>query len=186
MSGEHPGWHSRGYLPHFDPGVLVQSVTFRLADSLPKSKLLELEHSVPKGQHAQLRAQIEDWLDRGAGSCALRNPACAAIVQDALLFFDTHRYRLLSWCIMPNHVHLLLLIFDGHPLDRVMHSIKSFTATKINQLLGLRGPLWQPEYFDRFIRSADHFANEVNYIEYNPVAAGLCQRILAHWQHRPS
>jgi len=29
------GWHSRGYLPHFDAGEIAQTITFRLADSLP-------------------------------------------------------------------------------------------------------------------------------------------------------
>ncbi len=31
------GWHSRGYLPHFDSPEIVQFITFRLADSLPRS-----------------------------------------------------------------------------------------------------------------------------------------------------
>jgi len=30
------GWHSRGYLPHYDGGEIAQAVTFRLADSLPR------------------------------------------------------------------------------------------------------------------------------------------------------
>jgi len=33
------GWHSRGYLPHFDAGATPQSVTFRLFDSFPALQL---------------------------------------------------------------------------------------------------------------------------------------------------
>ena len=39
---DHKGWHSRGYLPHFDSQDIVQFVTFRLADSLPKEAALKL------------------------------------------------------------------------------------------------------------------------------------------------
>ncbi len=35
---------------------------------------------------------------------------------------------------------------------------------------------WMEEYFDRYIRNADHFRNAVNYIENNPVKAGLCSK----------
>ncbi|MFM2091811.1 MAG: hypothetical protein RLZZ127_2300, partial [Planctomycetota bacterium] len=34
-----PGWHSRGYLPHFDTARVIQSITYRLADSLPADVL---------------------------------------------------------------------------------------------------------------------------------------------------
>ena len=35
---------------------------------------------------------------------------------------------------------------------------------------------WMEEYFDRYVRNADHFRNTVNYIENNPVKAGLCSK----------
>lgn len=171
---EHRGWHSRGYLPHFDESNLIQSVTFRLADSLPKAKLLELQAKLPKEKSAERRELIEEWLDRGAGSCFLHNPDCAAIIEAALLYDDSVRPRVLAWCIMPNHVHALLLVLSGHPLDKVLQAVKSVSAHRINKLLGRTGPVWEPEYFDRYIRSDEHFRQQVEYIEYNPVAAKLC------------
>ncbi len=36
---QHKGWHSRNYLPHFDSEDTIQFVTFRLADSLPKTAI---------------------------------------------------------------------------------------------------------------------------------------------------
>jgi hypothetical protein len=88
---EHRGWHSRGYLPHFDVGNVMQSVTFRLGDSLPKAKLLELQERLPKEHMVERRQEIEAWLDRGAGSCQLRDPRCAGIVQDCLHHDDGRR-----------------------------------------------------------------------------------------------
>jgi hypothetical protein len=56
-----------------------------------------------------------------------------------------------------------------------VHSWKSFTARKINVALGRQGQIWFPEYYDRKMRSEDHFEVVRYYIEQNPVKAGLCK-----------
>jgi hypothetical protein len=53
---------------------------------------------------------------------------------------------------------------------------KSYTAHTANQILGRSGDFWFREYHDRFIRDDRHFRNTVNYIERNPVKAGLVDR----------
>jgi putative DNA methylase len=60
-------------------------------------------------------------------------------------------------------------------MSKVMHSLKSYTANQANKMLGRTGPLYQPEYFDRWIRDEDHLRNARNYIHQNPVKAGLCR-----------
>jgi type I restriction enzyme R subunit/putative DNA methylase len=106
------GWHSRGYLPHRDLPHLLQSITYRLSDSLPQAKLEQLEdelRALPvKGRDAARRTRIEAWLDAGMGCCALRHPAVGRYVQDAFLHFHGQRYHLHAWCVMPNHVHVLI------------------------------------------------------------------------------
>ncbi|HRE84434.1 MAG TPA: hypothetical protein PLN52_25555, partial [Opitutaceae bacterium] len=82
---------SRGYLPHRDAPYLLQSITYRLADSLPQEKLRLLEdelRSLPEEQRELSRRQkIEQWLDAGMGCCALRHPQVARYVQNAFLHF---------------------------------------------------------------------------------------------------
>jgi type I restriction enzyme R subunit/putative DNA methylase len=110
---EHPslqnpskGWYWRGYLPHFDNQSVWQSITFRLADSLPQNKLQQLENelsSLPKEkQDLHRRKTIETWLDTGMGCCALKHSQMDDVVQETFLRFDGEKYRLLAWCIMPN------------------------------------------------------------------------------------
>jgi hypothetical protein len=70
--GQHKGWSSRGYLPHFDAGELVQAITFRLADSLPKAVFDDLKATA--SNDADLREKIETAIDGARGDCALRNP----------------------------------------------------------------------------------------------------------------
>ena len=174
------GWHSRGYLPHFDGGEIAQTITFRLADSLPKSVLnqweLELAHLEQKKLDTEWRRRIEDYLDRGTGFAWMRNPRIAKLIQDALLYFDGVRYKLPAWVVMPNHVHALLIPQAENTLTDVVHSWKSFTSNQANQLLGREGRFWQEDYFDRYIRHAQHYIDAIDYIENNPVKAGLCAR----------
>jgi putative transposase len=101
-------------------------------------------------------------------------------VQDALLHFDEKRYRLLSWCVMPNHIHVLIETRAQFPLATVLHSWKSFTGHEANKLLKLQGEFWQREYLDRFVRNAEHYERIVAYIEENPVKAGLA-KIKTDW-----
>jgi REP element-mobilizing transposase RayT len=175
------GWHSRGYLPHFDAGHEVpQSVTFRLADSLPaevvREWLDELSRRPPREQDLELRKRAEAFLDSGFGECHLRDERFGALVENALLFFDAERYHVHAWVVMPNHVHTLLTPTTGHSLSDIVGSWKSFTAKQANELLGRAGQFWQEDYFDRFIRDEEHYARAVEYIEMNPVKAGLCTR----------
>ena len=176
----HLGWHSRGYLPHFDGGELAQFITFRLHDALPGSVLLrwkeELKHEKLGEIEAIMRRRVEAYLDQGHGNCYLKESAIAAMVQNALLFHDQTKYRLASWTVMPNHVHLLCTPATGHNLSEIMHSLKSFTSNEANKILGRKGRFWQKEYFDRYIRNARHFAKVVAYIENNPVKARLCEK----------
>ena len=173
------GWHSRGYLPHFDGGEIAQFVTFRLADALPKDLFERWENelaTMPVAKaNSERRKRMETHLDKGAGSAWMRSPKLAQVVDDALLHFDGSRYRLHAWVVMPNHVHVLITPLRSYSLSGVLHSWKSFMSKKANQILNRAGRFWQEEYFDRFIRTEKHFRSATEYIELNPVMAGLCK-----------
>src|SRR4051794_40173160 len=102
------GGYSRGYLPHLDSPETVQFVTFRLADSLPKAVAQALA-TLPDSL-----AQADERLDAGWGACWLGQSEIAELVEGALLHFDKDRYRLLAWCIMPNHVHVVVEPRERH------------------------------------------------------------------------
>ena len=172
------GWHSRGYLPHFDAGEVFQSITFRLHDSMPQELLVKWREELARESDEiedALRCRIEAYLDQGYGGCRLADDRIAALVQNALLHFDGERYRLSAWVLMPNHVHLLAAPLAGHSLSSMMHSIKSYTAQQANKILQRNGRFWFEDYFDRYIRNAKHFENAVAYIERDPVKSGSVQ-----------
>ena len=62
---------------------------------------------------------------------------------------------------------------EGWPLATVVHSWKSFSANRVNEMLTRAGPAWGREYFDRFMRSDEHLETTIRYVEQNPVKAGL-------------
>jgi len=153
------GWHERGHLPHFDGYNVAQHVVFKLHDSVPPDAI-----------------EGDDVLDRGLGCALLAEPRCADIVARALLFHDGERYSLGAWCVMPNHVHVLLSTRKAFELGAVVRTWKQFSANRINKIANRRGALWAADYFDRYMRDQTQFDAARRYIEMNPVVAGLCQR----------
>jgi REP element-mobilizing transposase RayT len=73
---------------------------------------------------------------------------------------------------MPDHLHFVAGLNQGS-LAQLMHSLKSFTAKKINVFLNRRGSLWQRHYHDHAIRQDEDLNEVVLYTLYNPVRAGL-------------
>jgi REP element-mobilizing transposase RayT len=188
------GWHERGYLPHCDYPALVQFVTFRLGDSMPASRRGEWEHFLKIEDVRERRTKLEEYLDCGMGECHLRDPRIAKLTEAALLHFHNERYELLAWCVMPNHIHVLVHVWRT-PLDQMIQSWKRFVATRALRLIRLerRTPIrrdadadpnapnrssalqsfWPSEYWDTFMRDEEQERKAVRYIESNPVKAKL-------------
>lgn len=155
------GWHSRGYLPHFDSSIVIQSITFRLTDSLPANVVeawqRQLEEFPDEKRKTEIRIRIQNYLDAGYGECLMKENIVATLIEDALLHFDGQRCRLFAWCVMPNHVHVLVQFIDEFAMSSVLHSWKSYTAKQINRMLNRKGTVWHADYFDRYIRNEKHF-----------------------------
>ena len=173
----HAGWHSRGYLPHLDAPGELQALTFRLADSVPAKVVESWKRELWNHAEAsiELRKRITRYEDTGMGACYLRHPEHAEVVQACLLRGDGNRYRLLEWCIMPNHVHVLRMANMGMPLGDVVRTLKTYSARAINETLQRSGTLWSKDYHDRYIRDLGHLEAAKAYIRANPVKAGLCR-----------
>lgn len=171
-AGGFKGWHVAGRLPHCDTPGTRQFVTFRLADALPLSALSLEPGQPPSSTTDDALLRLDSLLDGALGRCDLANPGIAELVERSLWHHDGIRYRLVAWVIMPNHVHVVLEIWDT-PLLRVVKSWKGYTATHANRVLGRAGTFWQRDYFDRYIRGDEHLQEVVRYVEMNPVKAGL-------------
>ena len=187
------------YLPHSKMECGTYAVTFRQADSLPAEALnryretRDLIHEKidilskldsSRSQAAELKSLreelsriqdsiIEPALNKGHGSCLFKAPENAELLASALCHFDGKRYDLLAWCVMPNHVHVVLKLAPGEALEKILHSWKSFTSHEINKRNGTSGAIWQKESYDHLIRDGDDLRNQIAYVLENPMKAGL-------------
>ena len=175
-----PIWHCRGKFPHREYKPL-QFITYRLYDSVPqkvveawKEELKVTEMTISNDPRVEiLRKRIDKYEDAGCGQCFLQDPRIASMIQENLFHFNGVRYNVLNWCIMPNHVHVLIEVKEGWTLSTIMHGWRSYTAHQANKILGRTGDFWMDEYFDRYIRDEKHLETVINYIDNNPVKAGL-------------
>lgn len=165
---------NRGHLPHWETDEGIYFVTFRLADSLPQSVVASLKRkSRFTHPHSQKSREVEEHLDAGIGACHLRIPAIARTIKATLERFDELRYRLFAWCIMPNHVHVVLQPKGSHKLAEILHSWKSYSAQHANKILHQQGAFWQREYYDHLIRDGAQLRRAIRYTAENPLKARL-------------
>ena len=181
---------NRGRLPHWEKEEGLYFITFHLADSLPRTalaKIAERHHilSSAKQKNANLlpeqkallaaysHTRMEEYFDLGAGSCPFLDMRIAGAMAAALRVREGTHYRLLAWCVMPNHVHVVAKLFPGRELATVVKAWKNFSAKAANQELGRKGRFWQREYYDRMIRNEDELDRAIRYILENPAKAGL-------------
>ena len=91
------------------------------------------------------------------------------VIVSALKYFDAKHYDLIGYVVMDDHVHVLVTPFDNYPLEKIVHSWKSYTAHKLQRESGRQGKIWQEEYFDHIIRDENEFLEKAQYILTNPL-----------------
>ncbi len=191
--------YKRRDIPHWDFADAVQHISFRLSDSLSQNQLnilkKQVEDDPPSRRVYYLHREIEEWINRGIGSCILRIPELAQCVIDSLNLLNEKRYHLYHWVIMPNHIHVLIRVFPHNPMcdivnswkhhtskrfDEILHNLKSsrrFQAGYIENIINtFQGNYWIIDYWDVCVRSKKQFQLESDYIANNPVKAGLVKR----------
>jgi REP element-mobilizing transposase RayT len=190
------GFHRREFralesrrLPHLKIKGGTYFVTFRLADSLPQNILRQFEEEIalekfpetmPEDERKRERnrkrfRQMELWLDKGTGSCRLKQPVAAEMVVGAMRFFHGDRYELFNWVVMPNHVHVLVKPLGDFGLGEIIKSWKQYTSRRLKVLLDWKEPaFWQIESYDHWVRNEEERARIIHYIHNNPVKAKLC------------
>jgi len=181
------------HLPHQVPQGFPIFLTWNLKGALPREMIEHLRRERERLErqprrigesdadrevrhHKLIFAMADRFLDQSAtGPLHLKDPRAAKVVEDSILFGVRERYALFAWCVMANHVHVLLTPY--WELKDVTQGIKGFTAHEINALQDARGRVfWQDESYDHWARDEEEVMRIIEYIESNPVAAGLCER----------
>lgn len=196
-------YYFRRHLPHYQSNGAIFFITFRLYGSLPNSVIARLKSDYASDKallkscsNRELRKEListirqkyferfDEFLERyDAQPQFLADPEVAKCMFDTLFFWHEIRYTLIGFCIMPNHVHLVIDLQSftpkkypqrtNFPLSRILESIKRYTARHSNIILDRRGHFWQKESYDRYVRDGMELNRILHYIIENPVKAGL-------------
>ena len=181
-------------LPHWHPPGRSIFLTWRLYGSLPQTIINQLRitrHQLSKRktvtagwtadnrllQYKRLFAKVDAILDNAkTGPLWLKQADVADLVQRALLEKYAHLYTLWSYVVMANHLHVFLKPTSQPAIGSITKYLKGYTAREANRLLNRTGqPFWQDESFDHWARDRAEFFRIVDYIENNPVKAGLVE-----------
>jgi REP element-mobilizing transposase RayT len=199
--GLHPDVPVRRYqrrLPHWRQHGATYFVTFRLADSIPQEHLLSLKrwrelweqsHPPPRDEKEwrrmakEITSRTEAWLDEGYGDCVFKDPEIANEMAQSLVHFQDRHYLTSCFCIMHNHVHLIIKPLNGFELEGILEGIKGYVSRAVNQRTQRSGQLWAQESYDRIIRDAEHLYQVVQYIGRNPAKAGYPRETWVRWVH---
>jgi type I restriction enzyme R subunit len=187
--------YRRGKLPHWEVEAGRYFITVRLGDSLPKATVDQLREihraiaAIDARSDAFVRLQrryfqtMEKYLDAGAGTCALREASHAAAVVEELTALQEWAVEVPHYTIMPNHFHALFVPLPGcrHSLTEIMKRLKGRTAHCIRKFVPGDSPVWQREWFDRWIRNDGEWMKTVRYIHENPVKG----RLVVRWEDHP-
>jgi REP element-mobilizing transposase RayT len=189
-------YHKRR-LPHLQPKGSSIFVTFRLNFSLPQH-ILDSLASYQANVESELRRRTDlsgeekkiivskkafanyDMMLNQYNNFPINlcKTELAETLVSSLKEYDGSLYRLHSYVVMPNHVHILFQIAENelgvmYSLAYVMKAIKGASARFLNLKLNRKGRLWLREYYDHCIRNEQEFHNVLRYMEMNPVKAGL-------------
>ena len=157
----------RRRLPHWQPPGAALFITWRLHGSLPRGqRITDGKEFVEFDRRLESSSTGPHWL---------HNPRVARLVANAFEYGQNELdlYELRTWVILGNHVHLLT-----HPhasLQRITEALKGYTSSEANKILVRKGPFWEDESFDHWVRSDDEFRKISDYIEQNPVKARLAK-----------
>ncbi len=131
----------------------------------------------------EITHRTERWLDEGYGECVFADVDLAHEMGSSLVCFQNERYLTSCYCVMHNHVHVIIKPLPQYELEDILGGLKGFVSRKVNTHLGRTGQLWEQESFDRIIRDEEHLFRVIQYIGKNPAKAGYPPERWVRWIH---
>ncbi len=85
-------------------------------------------------------------------------------------------FLLCGYVLMPDHWHALIGVKSPLTISQVIHDVKKASARQLHGRRGTEGPLWQHQFWDRFVRHAKELSERLTYMHLNPVRKGLVSK----------
>lgn len=130
---------------------------------------------MPRRARREEAGAVQNIYARGVDRCAIfRDEDDRRLYLDLLAYVVWRwKWQCLAFCLMTNHVHLLIRTREPN-MGRGMHHLHSFYAHDFNHKYGRVGHLFQDRYGSNRISTPGRLQRAIDYIDMNPVSAGLC------------
>ena len=102
-----------------------------------------------------------------------RNETAELLLRTIFRYRDANEFLVHEFVIMPNHLHLLISLEDGHGVGRAMQLIKGGFSHAIGQTGSKLRAVWQPGYYEHRVRDTAEYSRICTYIHENPVRRNL-------------
>ncbi len=86
-----------------------------------------------------------------------------------------YHFNLYGYCLMPNHVHIVLEVKNGADLGKIMQGLNQTYTIWFNRKYSKVGHLWQGRYKSMVIQRNKYMLDCLEYVEFNPVRANICK-----------
>jgi len=169
----------RRRLPHLYYNEGIYFVTYRLKGTLSPGELEKLQtikrEAKRENRYVKIFNKYDSLIEDPNNNIKyLRDSKIAEICKHSLHFSNGKDYKLICYCIMPNHIHVVFeLVNQKKSIGDIMGAIKRNSAKEANKVLNRSGPFWQAESFDRLVRDDKELYFIIKYVLLNPVNAGL-------------
>ena len=90
-------------------------------------------------------------------------------------YCSKYKVALLAYCLMDNHVHLVLVPETADGLQKVLKPLHMRYAQYINKQQGWTGHLWQGRFFSSAL-DEQYTYSAIRYVERNPIEAEMVER----------
>lgn len=94
-------------------------------------------------------------------------------------------FKVFHYCFMQTHIHMIVEIQDIFRFSEGMKVLKKAYAHQYNTVHKRFGPVWRDRYKVKLIENETYLNVCGNYVEHNPVAAGMVERAI-DWPHSSS
>jgi putative transposase len=146
----------------------------------PSSHLLRKGRSGGIGEVALVTKCVHPDRDLDLSIPRVARPIVSALLKAR----ELGRCRLLAWCLMPDHIHLVLAPAGEErsgpapgttPLSCVIGDWADASTHLVNRALRAKGSLWQDGFHDHRVRREERLSDVIAYVHRNPVEAGLVE-----------
>jgi len=103
----------------------------------------------------------------------IKNPGTPSIIKSTQ---EEPIVEIISYCIMPTHIHLILLQIKDNGISAFMNNILNSYTRYLNLKIKRKGPLWEGRFKSVLVQTGEQLLHLTRYIHLNPVTAYIVDK----------